>query len=61
MKSSDVAEMLKEYSGGGDFAAYVDRCVDTYHTDVIAEIHKAITLEYFKYLKANGRDNGSKQ
>lgn len=51
MKSSDVKAMLDEYNNGGDFADFVNRNAKAYGTDAIAEIHKAITFEYFKWLK----------
>lgn len=51
MKSSDIAEMFEEYNKGGEFRDFVNRCVETYQTDVVNELHKSITLEVFKYMK----------
>ena len=51
MKSSDVKAMLDEYNKGGDFADFVNKNMNAYGTGVFAELNKAITFEYFKWLK----------
>lgn len=50
MKSTEIAEMLEEYNDGGSFRDYVNRCMATYKTDLVTEIHKAITFEVFRYM-----------
>lgn len=53
--------MLDEYNRGGDFADFVNMCAKTSGTDALGVIHKAITFEYYKYLKENGRAANEKK
>lgn len=41
-------KMFEEYTKGGKFADYVNRCCKNYETNVVEELNKAITWEYFK-------------
>lgn len=58
MKSTEIAEMLDEYNEGGSFRDYVNKCIETYKTDLVIELHKAITFEVFKYMHDKGNKGG---
>lgn len=41
-------KMLEEYRRGGKFNEYVNKCMQTYGTNLQEELRKTITWEYFK-------------
>lgn len=50
METSVIDEMKKEYEKGGDFAEYINRCMNTYKTDLMVELNKAITREVYLWM-----------